>query len=282
MSKKNFKKQYGEWALIVGASTGFGEAWANECAARGMNVIVCARRLNKLQEVTAKIRERYGVETREFVVDISDDAACDTILENIAGLDIGFCIFNAAVEHVGDFILVDEKYHEQQIRGNAMTPMKLTWHLCRDMAKKNRGAILLCSSMAGAICDPYNSVYGGVKSFELSLAEGLWYEMKQYGVTVAGVMIGEIATPEYYRVKESLGQDVEDQKNASTPEEAAAYVMDQFGKSPILYTSKHDERTYKLLMYLPRAKAVTIMGDTMAKNFNSGYDLLDDEFTKIK
>lgn len=282
----NLSSKYGEWALVVGASTGLGACWAEECAKRGFNVIICARRLEKLQQVSAEIREKYGVDTKEFVADISEESASETIIENIRDLDIGMMIYNAAIEHVGYFIKVDEKYHEKQITGNAIVPMKLCWHLCRDMARKHKGCILLCSSMAAAVGCGTNAVYGAVKSFELTLAEGLWFEMRKYGVTVSGVMVGAIETPEFQRVKESLkekqGSGAKEKKNkALPPPEAAKYVLDHVGDEPILFTSSGDRRMYNLMTKLPRKQGCIMMGEVMDKEFNSGYEVLDDTFTQI-
>ena len=291
--KQSFTEQYGPWALVVGASVGLGAAWAEECAKRGMNVAVCARRLDKLQAVTAHLREAYGVETREFTVDISREEAVDTILANIDGLDVGMCIYNAAIEHVGTFIDVDLRYHDTQIVGNALVPMRLCWHLCRDMARKHRGCILLCSSFAAVVGNPNNSVYGGVKSFEMQLAKGLWYEMRKYGVTVAGVTIGAIETPEYKRVQASQAEKMEDRAAKAgkakeyrsfkgiAPEDAAAYVMDHVKDTPQLFTSFGFQALNKMMLLLPARKGTHIMGSTMDKNFSSGYATLESEFTEV-
>ncbi|WP_321972826.1 SDR family NAD(P)-dependent oxidoreductase [Paratractidigestivibacter sp.] len=284
---ESFKEKYGEWALVVGASTGLGAAWAEECARRGSNVVICARRLEKLQEVSASLRERYGIQTKEFVVDISHEDAAQTIVDNIEGLDIGVCVYNAAIEHVGFFIKVAEERHKEQLVGNAQVPMELCWHLCRDMARKHRGLILLCSSMAGTVGCGNNAVYGGVKSFELILAKGLWYEMRKYGVDVAGVTVGAIATPEFARVQEEQAKAAAERgekykpAKATTPADAAAYVMERAGKGPHLFTSRGDATLDKLMHILPLKTAVTMMGGAMDKNFSQGYDLLDDEFTEI-
>lgn len=287
---ENMAERYGEWALVVGASAGLGACWAEECARRGFNVIVCARRLEKLKEVTERLRAKYGVETREFMVDIGKEDAAEVIIRAIDGLDIGMCIYNAAVEHVGVFISVDQKFHDQQIIGNALVPMRLCWHLCRNMARKHRGCILLCSSFAAVVGNGNNSVYGGVKAFEMQLAKGLWYEMRKYGVTVAGVTIGAIETPEYQRVQERQRAKRESADGGSkeyrkfrgiTPAQAAAYVMDHVGDTPQLFTSFGFQALNKLLLVMPARSACKLMGAVMDKNFSSGYETLDDEFEEI-
>ena len=97
---ENLSEKFGEWALVVGASTGLGACWAEECAKRGFNVIICARRLEKLQEVSAGIRKKYGVSTKEFTVDISEENASN-VLWSRAGIFAG--IWRGSTEAVSCF-----------------------------------------------------------------------------------------------------------------------------------------------------------------------------------
>ncbi len=244
-----------------------------------------------MQEVSARIRDKYGILTKEFTVDIDEENAFDTIIENIRGLDIGMLIYNTAIEHVGYFIKVDEMYYEKRVVGNAIVPMKLCWYLCRHMARKHRGCILLCSNIAAAVGCGANAVYGAVKSFELTLAEGLWYEMRKYGVTVAGVMVGAIATPEFMRVKESLLKENDSNKKVAKkakknkgqlPSKVTKYVLDHVGDGPILFTSSGDRRMYHLMIKMPRKWSCIMMGSVMDNEFNSGYEQLDNDFTEIQ
>lgn len=285
----NFKEKYGEWALIVGSTGGLGKAWAEECAKNGMNVIGSSNNLEDVHQVNSYLENTYGIQTKAFKVDISETKATETILTNIKGLDIGMFIYNAAIEHVGYFIKVDQTYHDQQIVGNTIVPMQVTWEISRQMARKNKGSILLCSSMGAVVGCGNNAVYGGVKSFEMQFAKGLWYEMKKYGVEVSGVTIGAVATPEFKRVQAEQkvafetanpGKKYKEAK-ATEPEDAASYVFKQLGKGPQVYTSFGDRMSNKLLSILPAKLSANMMGAVMDKNFSKGYQTLDDEFVEI-
>lgn len=304
MSSKSYPEKYGPWALVVGASVGLGAAWAEECAKRGFNVIVCARRLEKLQEVTASLREKYGVETREFTVDISVPEGADKIIENVKDLDIGMCIYNAAIETGGYFIKVDEKYHLQQIVGNALVPMRVSWYLCREMARKNRGCILLCGSMAGIIGTANQASYGACKSFEMQLGETLWYEMRKYGVTVAGVTIGTVASPNFYeqQAEQGTGMDVDKsyeydelthdlnidpaitKAQPHTPADVAKYVLDHVEDGPRLFSHYEDQLSYEGYTRMSRRDGCLFMGRSTDKYFSaySAYALEGDDFKEVE
>ena len=307
MSEKvNFVEQYGPWALVVGASQGLGAAWAEECAKRGQNVAICARTLSKLDAVAADLRKKYGVETRTFSIDISAEDCPEKIYENVKDLDLGTLIYNAAIETGGYFIKVDEKYHRQQVIGNAMNPMVLTYKIARDMAKRHRGCILLISSMAGVVGTASQPSYGAAKSFMAILGESLWYEMQKYGVYAAGVTVGSVATPNYVEQQAEQGTNMEvgesyeyddlieglEEFNKAvmdakphTPADVAAYVLDHVGTGPRLYTHDEDEAAARAYDAMPRKTGVTYMSRNTDKYFSnySDFNAPDaDEFVQIK
>ena len=292
----NYPEKYGPWAVVIGSSIGLGAAWAEECAKRGFNVVACARRLERVQELTARLEKTYGIQTKAFSVDISVESAVDTILENIQGLDVGMFIYNAAVESGGYFIKVEEKYHIQQVIGNALVPMRLSWHVCRDMARKNRGCLLLVSSMAGIIGTANQASYGAAKAFEAQLAETLWYEMRKYGVTVSGVTVGSVATPQFIQQQSAQGTnmeagaaydysdlveglEIEDailRATPHTPEDVAKYVMDHVEDGPRLFSHYEDQLSYEGYNRMTRKDGCLFMGRNTDKFFSAGLSNVSD------
>lgn len=306
VEQKNLRDKYGPWALVIGASTGLGASWARECAKRGMNVAICARRLNKLQEVSSELRENYSVETLEFVVDIAAPDAADTIRQAVSGLDIGMVIYNAAVERAAPFIKMREEYHLQQIAGNAVTPMRICYHFCREMARKHRGCILLLSSMSASAGTSNHSTYSACKSFMMQLGETLWYEMGKYGVDVSGVMVGSVVTPEFIRIQTEQGTNmtagqaydlsdiigdlqVDPACMSAQPhlcDEVASYVMDHVGEGPRLYTHPEDQLANEAYGRMDRRDGTLLLSRVTDKFFSAGHseDLTEDaeEFIEIR
>ena len=92
---------YGPWALVTGASSGIGEEFARQAAANGLNVVLIARREDRLKEIAGELTTHHGIETCVLPVDLADDAAFSTIVEGTDDLDIGLVISNAGAGNPG-------------------------------------------------------------------------------------------------------------------------------------------------------------------------------------
>ena len=90
-----FVAKYGPWVLVSGASEGTGAQFSLQTAAKGCNVILVARRVDKLEELATKIRETYGVEVATHSLDLSTDGAAGALEDFTKGKDVGLIVFNA-------------------------------------------------------------------------------------------------------------------------------------------------------------------------------------------
>ena len=94
-----FAQRYGPWAVVAGASEGLGEAIARGCASRGLNVVLIARRIERAQKLADDIAAGTGVRTRALRADLANRDDLDRILAELADLDVGLLIYNAAVSY---------------------------------------------------------------------------------------------------------------------------------------------------------------------------------------
>ncbi len=281
--KMDFKEKYGPWALVVGASQGLGECFARELASRGLNVVICARTLSKLEKVEASIKEDYGFDVRIVRVDISEEDCGDKLIAEIDDLDIGFIIFNAAIEPGGPFIRIKPEDHLKNIVGNCITPTKVVWPLARKMAAKGKGGIYLVSSIAGEGGIANWVSYGAGKSYELILGEGLWYELKAYGVDAGTYVVGATETPNYRASKDNDEADLSGELEAintlkmpRTPAFVASYLFDQIGTGPRLYSHPDDFENATKMRMMPRDQYVDTISAMTTKYFAGAYnELLD-------
>ena len=195
-----FKEKYGPWALVVGASEGLGAAFAENCARRGLNVAIVARRAAAL-DATAAVLETHGVQTRKIVADAGKSDFADLIAAGIDGIEVGLMIFNAAAEPGGRFLDIPLDDHLNNIQVNCVAPTILCHMLGRKMADRGRGGIVLVSSM-GALQGIKQWVsYGAAKSYELLLGEGLWDEFRDHGVDALAYVVGSTYTPTFQRIQ---------------------------------------------------------------------------------
>ena len=192
-----FTNRYGSWALIAGASEGLGEAFAEELAKRGLNIILIARRENLLQKISKKLQAKYDVEVLALPLDLTSPDMYEIIKTKTKDLDIGLLVYNAGLGPIGLFTTHSIETHLKVIHLNCVGPMILTHHFCSIMKEKGRGGIILLSSMVGLQGSPIHAHYGATRAYTRHLAESLWYEMKKYNVQVIACVAGATETPNY-------------------------------------------------------------------------------------
>jgi hypothetical protein len=187
----------GKTAVITGASSGIGEAFAHELAARGSHLILTARSAGKLAEVAQNIREAYrGISVVVYPAQLADPEApaqlADLIKKNGHHADI--LINNAGFGKWTNFPDEELGNYEQMIQVNMNALVKLTYLLLPAMLEKGEGGVINVSSTAGFQPCPYAAVYGACKAFVLSFSEALYGEFYDKGITVTAVCPGYTKT----------------------------------------------------------------------------------------
>lgn len=247
--------RYGKWALVAGASEGLGAAFAAQLARRGMHLVLIARRGHLLAELAERLTADHDVEVRSLALDLAEPAFTDTLVDAIAGLDLGIAIYNAAYVPVGPFVDTEEDAIEQAVDINVRGPLRLLRTLLPAMRDRGRGAVILMSSLSGLQGSPHVSVYAATKSFNAILAEGLWHELRPHGVEVTTCCAGAMRTPGYNR---SFDRDV---PGMLSPDEAASRTLDALGKGPRLVPGLINRLSAQLLTrLLPRRTAIRLIG----------------------
>ena len=247
--------RYGRWALVAGASEGLGAAFAAQLAARGMPLVLVARRGDLLAGLQAQLTTEHQVEVRCLVGDLADPTVAEALADAVAGLELGIIIYNAAYTSVGPFTEAPEDEIERVVDVNVRGPLRVLRSLVPDMCARGRGAVVLMSSLSGLQGTPYISVYAASKAFNTILAEGLWYELRSHGVEVVACCAGAMRTPGYIK---SFDRDV---PGMLSPEEAARRTLDGLGRGPRLVPGVAN-RLIAVLMgrLLPRRSAVRLIG----------------------
>ena len=193
----SFVDSYGEWAVVLGASEGLGEAFAAGIAARGINVVVAARRSGPLGQVADAIASAHDVQTRAVTLDLSDRGFLGDLRTATDGLEVGLVVYNATGVYTGEFEDQPVASMSSMVAINCLGPLVVCEHFGRSMIERGRGGVVLMSSGAGLAGCPYNATYAASKAFDLVLGESLWSEWRRYGVNVMSVIGPAMDTPTF-------------------------------------------------------------------------------------
>jgi len=179
--------------LITGASAGLGVAYAREYAAHGWDIILCARRRERMEEVAKELVETYGVKTHIYVSDLFKKGAVDKLLTAIKkdGVQIDGLINNAGYGHPGFYLDSDWKDHENFLHLMATVPCELARKTAPEMVERGFGRIMNIASLAGHMPGSKgHTLYAAVKSFLIKFSESLNAEFDGSGVHVCAICPG--------------------------------------------------------------------------------------------
>jgi len=196
---KNFAQQFGPWAVITGASSGMGSEFARRLAANGLNVVLVARREDRLRQLARELEQRYAIQARVVMVDLSREDFLVPIRQATADIEVGLLVNNAGFATSGDLLDNDLDTELRMFHVNARAPFILTHHFGRLMRKERKGGILFVSSTVAFSGVPGWSHYAATKAFDLTLSDGIAHELRRDGVSVLTVIPGPTQT-EFWQV----------------------------------------------------------------------------------
>ena len=257
----DFNEQYGPWALIAGASEGLGAAFADECASRGCNVVLVARREALMEETAAGIRERHGVETRTLVADLGRPDIGELIASVTDDIEVGFFVYNAAFAPQGLFVERAARRPDEEHRGQLHHAHDPQPHARQEDGGARPGGLALVSSGAAHGGMKIFTTYAAAKAYELILGEGLWDEFRDHGVDALGYVVGATATPTFSASTEA---DAVKATNARTPQQVAAALFEQLGKGPRGYSHPGADEQAMASAGRPRAEVVAATGEMIS------------------
>ncbi|XP_075045008.1 inactive hydroxysteroid dehydrogenase-like protein 1 isoform X3 [Mixophyes fleayi] len=180
-------RQYGEWAVVTGATDGIGKAYAEELASHGVNIILLGRNMEKLQKVSETISATYRVKTRFIVADLSKGREVfTTIKEALKDADVGILVNNAGVgyDYPACFTEVPEDKSWEIINVNIAAAVMMVHAVLPGMVQRRRGAIINVGSVTGCRPVPHATVYSSSKSFLDHFARALQYEYSSKGIFI--------------------------------------------------------------------------------------------------
>jgi uncharacterized protein len=250
---------YGSWALVTGASAGIGVAFARRMADSGLNVVLTARREDRLRALATELESRARVQTRCVPLDLAADGAPLRLADAVRDLEIGVVVNNAGFGMAGRFEKADYDRLLEMVRLNCGAVTALSHLFLPAMRARGRGAMIVLASTAGYQPLALAAVYGATKAFDLMLAEALWAENRGSGVDVLAVSPGPVDT-EFQTVAGETPHP------GATPEQVVSASLAALGQKPSVIVGPVNKVRAWSIRFAPRALVARIAEQVMRAN----------------
>jgi uncharacterized protein len=241
-------------ALITGASSGLGAEYAKLFASDKNDLVLVARRRDRLETLARELRGAHGIRTEVVAVDLATAEGPGRVVDEVTrlGLQIDFLVNNAGFGASGAFADLELAKELEMIQLNVTSLVELTRALLPAMIARRSGRILNIGSTAGFPPGPFMAVYYASKAFVNSFTEALWYELRGTGVTATVSCPGATAT-EFAEVAGN-SRSLLFRLGAASPSAVAAqgYRAMRKGKPMVIHGLKN-KLTVQSLRVSPRA-----------------------------
>lgn len=183
-------------ALITGASSGIGKELAKIHASKGGDLVLVARRKDKLDELKQELEAQYKINVINIVKDLSVFGTAKEIYGEVKslGLEIEYLMNNAGFGQIGKFYELSWKRQHEMINLNIIALTELTYLFLPEMVERNSGKILNTSSTASLVPGPLQAVYYASKAYVTSFGNALAEELHDTNVTVTNLLPGATET----------------------------------------------------------------------------------------
>lgn len=245
-------------ALVTGASSGIGAAFARALAARGADLVLVARSAGTLQALAEELRGRHGVRIDVLPADLRAPEAAATLARELQqrGLRIDVLVNNAGASAFGAFGSGPLSAEHDSILLNVAAVVALTHTLLPAMLDRGAGAIINIASIGSFVPMPYQAVYGGTKAFVLAFSDALRAEVQGRGVRVFALCPGPVATPFF----DTPGGERFAAMPKMTPERVVADGLRAFDRGRQTFVpGLNNWLLTQLPRFLPRAAVTQIM-----------------------
>ncbi len=184
------------YAVITGASSGIGQAFAREFARRGISTIMVARSEEKLNQLSAELESKFNADAISFPMDLADLSSRSSLVKFCAtnNLEIDYLVNSAGYGSNGLFHKLDIQREMRMAELNCLALQELNYEFVKVFLKKKRGTIINIASTAAFQPVPFMASYAATKSFVLSFRLALHRELKGSGVNVMAVCPGPVGT----------------------------------------------------------------------------------------
>jgi uncharacterized protein len=259
LSMTDFKQRCGPIALITGASSGIGWGFAEELAERGFDLVLTARRSNRLEELAELLERRHGTHTQLCDVDLSVPTAPDTLFQLTKGRDIGLVVSNAGFSVRGLHETLNPDELTEMLTVNCHAPLHLARLFLPGLKARGKGGFIMVSSIEALMGCPYSAAYAAMKAMVSHLAQGLFAEAVGSGVDILACCPGATNTEAGVRA----GVDMSKLANVQQPRELAALTLDNLTNGPEYFPNAAYKAQFDQMLSMPKRDALHAMAAGM-------------------
>ncbi|MBC7582974.1 MAG: SDR family NAD(P)-dependent oxidoreductase [Tardiphaga sp.] len=189
-----WRDRFGPWALVTGASDGIGQEMARELARRGLNLVLVARREDRLTSLAVELEGKHKIDCRVIATDLGERAAVEALLVETEPFDIGLLVACAGFGTAGLFVDLPLASEIDMLEVNCSAVLSMTHTMARRFVRRGQGGIILMSSIVAFQGVPYAATYAATKAFVQTLAESIRPELALAGVDVIASAPAPVAT----------------------------------------------------------------------------------------
>lgn len=255
--QRRWRARYGPWALVTGASEGIGREFASRLAEAGLNLVLVARRGERLEELSRQLMSAHRIQTRVIAVDLGDPRGVDTLVAQTQGMNVGLLVASAGFGTSGAFIEAALEDELAMIDVNCRAVAALCHAFGRRMVARGGGGVVLLSSLVAFQGVPRAANYAATKAYIQSFAEALRLELRPRGVDVIASAPGPIHSGFAARASMTMGL-------AQTPRDVAVATLAALGRQGTVRPGWLAKLLEASLALLPRWGRVRMMGIVMA------------------
>jgi hypothetical protein len=250
----------GGWALVTGASGGIGEQFARQLAGRAVNLVLVARREERLTALADELEAAHpGLSARVVVADLSSGDAPAAVADELerSGITVELLVNNAGVGSLRRFVDEDQDAVLRAIQLNCVSLVALTSRLLPGMLTRNRGGLINVASTAAFQPIPTMAVYAASKAFVLSFTEALWGETKDSAVRVLALCPGPTET-QFFATASAEQRFLT--RGRQTPDRVVAGALRAYesGRGPVFIPGNSNRMFASAYRFLPRRAMVRV------------------------
>lgn len=254
--ENGFRKRYGGWAVVTGASDGIGAAFARQLAARGVHLVLVARRGAVLEAFATELKTANGIHAIPVSADLANPAGVERVKVAAAPLDVGLLVAAAGFGTSGPLIEAEPFAELEMVDVNCRAVLDLAQHFGKRFSERGRGGMILMSSLLAFQGVPRAANYAATKAYVQTLAEALHEELGAHGVDVLSCAPGPIRSGFAGRANMRMGM-------AQTPDVVARETLGALGRRLTVRPGWLSKALEMSLALLPRAGRVRALARVM-------------------